>query len=499
MRRRITVSLVVLVLGALAVAGAGTLLLAHGSEERNTEQQLRAQARSIARAGDAVARPGVFSVFVESLRLDDATVVFLDAQSRIIDPGSLPKSVRAGQIDSTALQPSGTATGGSHGRTVFAVAPIDLDRLRAAVAAAAATGSATPTGASTPAGRVARRRAIVVPTGATSAAVVITRRLSAGSGVAGGWFLLAAGLALVVAVGVGDWLGRRITRPLLATEAATRRIALGDLTARVPVERREVPELVSLANSVNTMAEALATSKGLERQFLLSVSHDLRTPLTSIQGFAEAIADGAATDTERAAGVIATEARRLERLVADLLLLAKLDARRFSLHLEPTDLAEVAGGTAEGFGPKADELGLTLQVVPDGHPLVLADPDRLAQVTANLVENALKFAAARVVVTVETVADGAALIVSDDGPGIAAVDLPHVFERLYQSSGRVSNRHVGSGLGLAIVAELVTAMGGTVHAEAPPGRGTRMVVWTRAAGPSASSTSKSMPAPTSSS
>jgi two-component system sensor histidine kinase BaeS len=495
-RRRITFSLCLVVMGALVVAGVGTLVLARGSERRTNRQQLEVQARGIARAGDAVARPGVFAVFVESLRLDDATVIFVNAQSRIIDPGSLPSGVPAARIDLAALQ-AGTVTSGNRGRTVFAVAPMDLNRLRAAVAAAAAAGTATPVTTTTPAGRVARRRSLAVPAGATSAAVVISRRLPAGSGVAGGYFLVAAGLALLVAVGVGDRLGRRITRPLLAAEAATRRIALGDLTARVPVEPKEVPELVSLAYSVNTMAEALAASKGLERQFLLSVSHDLRTPLTSIQGFAEAIADGAAADHEHAAGIIAAEARRLERLVGDLLLLAKLDARRFSMDLRPTDLAEVAGETAGGFGPKAGELGLTLDVAPPSPlPLVLADPDRLAQVTANLVENALNFATARVVVAVEPVPGGAALVVADDGPGIAPVDLPHVFERLYQSSGRVSTRQVGSGLGLAIVAELVTAMGGTVHAEATPGGGTRMVVRVRAA-PTGAWTSRSSLAPTS--
>src|SRR5204862_930821 len=140
--------------------------------------------------------------------------------------------------------------------------------------------------------------------------------------------------------------------------------------------------------SVNAMAEALERSRGLERQFLLSVSHDLRTPLTSIRGWAEAIADRSAPNAPEAAGTILSEARRLERLVTDLLELAKLDARRFSLDVRPTDIAEVVAGTAEGFRPAAKDAKVRVDVdLPrsrDGHLTAAADPDRLGQVVANL-------------------------------------------------------------------------------------------------------------------
>jgi two-component system sensor histidine kinase BaeS len=209
---------------------------------------------------------------------------------------------------------------------------------------------------------------------------------------------------------------------------------------------------------------------------LLSVSHDLRTPLTSIRGFAEAIADGAAPDTHRAAEVIAAESRRLERLVRDLLDLAKLEARQFSLDMRPTDLSEVTADTAEGFRPHADQLGVALTVATPPEPLTItADRDRLAQVVANLVENALKFATARIDVTTSLMVDRKELSVTDDGPGIPSEDLPHIFERLY-TSARTPTRQVGSGLGLAIVAELVSAMHGSVRAESTPTGGTRMVV-----------------------
>ncbi|MHB8669596.1 MAG: HAMP domain-containing sensor histidine kinase, partial [Acidimicrobiales bacterium] len=273
-------------------------------------------------------------------------------------------------------------------------------------------------------------------------------------------------------------------------ERAARRIASGDLAARVPAPDSG-DELAALARSINAMAAALERSRGLERQFLLSVSHDLRTPLTSIRGFAEAIVDGRAPDPVRAATIIGAESRRLERLVRDLLELAKLDARRFSLDLRATDVSEVVGVTVEGFRPAAEEAAVLIDASAalDGARVqrVSADPDRLAQVVANLVENALKFATSRIEVGTDSDGErgGVVIRVDDDGPGITTEDLPNVFRRFF-SSARTPARQVGSGLGLAIVRELVDAMGGTVGAEPSPLGGARMRVtlrpWTRLPG-----------------
>jgi two-component system sensor histidine kinase BaeS len=289
---------------------------------------------------------------------------------------------------------------------------------------------------------------------------------------------------LAVAAAVAANLGRRLTKPLREAQAATRRIAGGDLATRVPIDPDDGEELAGLSESINTMAASLERSRGLERQFLLSVSHDLRTPLTSIRGYAEALAEGRAPDPSHAAGVILSESRRLERLVQDLLELAKLDARRFSLDVRGIDLAEVAADTAEGFRPAAEKAGVDLHVRSRADATIVlaaADPDRLAQVVANLVENALKYART----AIEVGADGVKLWVADDGPGIGAEDLPHVFEPFY-SSARTPTRQVGTGLGLAIVHELVDAMGGAVRAEPDPSGGTRVVVslrsWSSAAG-----------------
>jgi len=218
----------------------------------------------------------------------------------------------------------------------------------------------------------------------------------------------------------------------------------------------------------------------------MSVSHELRTPLTSIRGYSEAVLDGAAEDPVAAAAVISAEARRLERLVQDLLDLARLDADRFSLELRDVDAAEEVRQVVGGFGPRAAELGLDLDLA-DGSEQpcrVVADSDRLGQIVANLVENAAAFATSRVVVGVAGDRDRAVVWVDDDGPGIPSDQLTRVFDR-HVTSDRAPGKGKGSGLGLAIVRELATAMGATVHAESPllPGGGTRMVLQLRPAGP----------------
>ena len=303
------------------------------------------------------------------------------------------------------------------------------------------------------------------------------------------YFLLVAGGALLVAAFVASGLARRISAPLVRAVTTTRQLAGGDLTARVPVNPHDYPELTELAVAINTMGESLSRSQNLERQFLLSVSHELRTPLTSIIGYADAIADGTTEDIAGANAVIGSEARRLGRLLQDLLDLARLDAKRFSFDVRPVDCADVVRATAAAFRPEAETFGLELvTAIPDeGGLWVDTDQDRLSQIVANLTENAFKHAGARVVVGAGVVGSSIAIWVLDDGPGIVAEDLPHVFERHF-TSDRVAGRRLGSGLGLAIVSELATAMRAVVVAESPvvDGRGTRMTVWLPApSGPTA--------------
>jgi two-component system sensor histidine kinase BaeS len=460
--RRITLTMVAVVAGALVVATLGTLVISRASDRRAVRRELGRQAQRLAARIEDAQTPRALRIVGAALRLEGESVVAIGPNG--MRTGTLPPGVSAADLDVGRLRQGRTLTG-AHGPLVFAAAP-------------------------------ARTRNDLVNV------IVLTRRVGRTQGV-GPWVLLVGAVTLAVAAAVAANLGRRLIRPLREAQQATRRIAGGDLAARVPVHPEDGEDLATLARSINLMAASLERSRGLERQFLLSVSHDLRTPLTSIRGYAEALAEGQAPDPPQAASVIVAESRRLERLVGDLLELAQLGARRFSLDVRATDVAEVVGDTADGFLPAAEGAGVTLEVdVPaPGLALAAADPGRLAQVVANLVENALKFARSRIAVgatagSVPERSGGGGSVdvwVEDDGPGIDAADLPHVFEPFYRSA-RSPTRQVGTGLGLAIVHELVDAMGGSVRAEAGvatpfghgAGGGTRVVVslkpWSTAGG-----------------
>jgi two-component system sensor histidine kinase BaeS len=293
------------------------------------------------------------------------------------------------------------------------------------------------------------------------------------------WFLVSAAVAVALGTAVAVALGRRLGRPLYEVVATTEHLARGDLTARLPQPHApDDDELAVLARSVNAMADSLQRAKDQERHFLMSVSHDLRTPLTSIRGYAEAIADGTSDDPSRSAEVIVAESRRLERLVGDLLDLARIDADRFDLTLVPTDVVDIVAGTVEGFGPELRDAGLQLHHELDRTaPLVArVDVDRLAQVVANLTTNAIAFARTAVWANVRAVGDEAWIEIADDGPGIPQAALGRVFERLYQADNQPARRGRGAGLGLAIVAELTTRMGGRCEVTSVEDRGTTFTV-----------------------
>jgi len=441
--RRLVVTMVGMVAAALAVASIGTVVILRLEARAAARTELRDQAVRLAARVETVQAPGALQVVTRALRLEGANVL------RLAEDGSLrgnpPSGVTLADLDSDRLRAGRPVTGVIPGGLAFAAAPANR--------------------------------------GGSTMVLVLTRQVDAGAGVLGPWFLVAVVATLGLAAAVAGNLARRLTRPLREAQEATRRIASGDLAVRVPEEDADGSELAGLARSINAMAETLERSRGMERQFLLSVSHDLRTPLTSIRGFGEALSEGRAPDPAHAGSIIASESRRLERLVGDLLELAKLDARQFSLDIRATDVAEVVSDTTEGFRPAAERAGVALDadlgVGGAALPLAAADPDRLAQVVANLVENALKFATSRISVSVaagdEPGGPAVSIAVDDDGPGIAATDLAHVFEPFYQS-GRAPARQVGSGLGLAIVAELAGAMGGSVRADRVAGGGTRVVV-----------------------
>jgi two-component system sensor histidine kinase BaeS len=285
--------------------------------------------------------------------------------------------------------------------------------------------------------------------------------------------LIAAAAGISLAALAAFLLAQRITRPVRRVVDATRHLAEEREPEPVPIEGAY--EIASLARAFNEMAAQLAKAREAEKQFLLSVSHELKTPLTAIRGYAEGVTDGA-FDPDEAVAIISSEAARLERLVRDLLDLARMNRTDFSIHDETIDLAEVAREAVQRYESQAREFGVTLEAFAPAPAPAIADPDRILQVTSNLVENALRLTPREGVVRVS--AEPGAIMVEDTGPGLKNEDVGRAFERFYLYSRYASDRAVGTGLGLSIVKELTTGMGGSVEVESREGgaSGTRFTV-----------------------
>lgn len=472
LRTRLFVAMASIAVGVLLVTGVVTIGLARRGATDRAVEDLRAKAEPI---GERLERLGAR---LESSRVatgDRTRVAQLLRRVLAISGGSVVTVEPDGTVTEGLVAPAGRpapSTAGTELPEGHTAADLDLDPDTLAAGAVQT-------------GRVGDLAFVARPLGgaATGTPVLILTQPveSDADDRARGFFLVGSALAAGIAMGVAFVLARRLTQPLAAMGATADAIAQGDLGARVSLNGVPDDELAELARTLNGMAEELEHARGLERAFLLSVSHDLRTPLTSIRGYAEALTDGTipATDEQRrAATVIAAESRRLSRLVDDLLDLARLDARQFSLHPRAVDAATVVATAVDAFRPAADDLGIDLAVdTPESVPATI-DADRLGQIVGNLVENALKYA--RRSITVSLTRDGPdafELRVADDGPGLAEEDVDRVFDRLYVSRAR-PGRSVGTGLGLAIVHELAAAMGGaaTVERSAAPTVGATFTV-----------------------
>jgi two-component system sensor histidine kinase BaeS len=277
--------------------------------------------------------------------------------------------------------------------------------------------------------------------------------------------IVAAAATAALAALIAFLLARAIARPVRRVAEATR--GLASASERPPLVPVEGPrELAQLAESFNEVAVALAKAREAERAFLLSVSHELKTPLTAIRGYAEGLEEGA-LPAEEAASTIVAESRRLERLVGDLLDLARMNKAEFSVRREPIDLATIGHEAVRRYEGQAREFGVTLELDSPAEAPATGDADRVLQIVSNLVENALRLTPAGGRVRV-VVAPGQ-LRVEDTGPGLAAEELERAFERFYLYSRYGRERPVGSGLGLAIVKELAEGMGGSVSASSTPG------------------------------
>ncbi|HUQ59181.1 HAMP domain-containing sensor histidine kinase [Lentzea sp.] len=290
--------------------------------------------------------------------------------------------------------------------------------------------------------------------------------------------LFALGIGLVVACLAGLALGTVLARPLRRVASVAHSMSAGRRDLRVPVVG--TVELAEVATSVNALADALQHSESRQRDFLLSVSHELRTPLTAVTGFAESLADGVVTGSQVApvGTVILDEARRLDRLVTDLLGLARLGADDFQLDMASIGLEPVVRSAAEVWHARCHARGVPFSLEITASPVVHADARRLRQVIDGLMENALRVTpVGRPVV----LALSSVLEVRDGGPGLAAEDYPVAFDRGVLHARYQESRPVGTGVGLALVHGLVTRMGGTITAGPAPEGGAAFTVTLRPA------------------
>ena len=276
---------------------------------------------------------------------------------------------------------------------------------------------------------------------------------------------------LIVAGALGWWLSRRITVPVLALSKAADRLSKGRYDVDIPPVRGQ-DEIADLAVSFREMAARLQEADELERNFLLTVSHELRTPLTAIRGHVEALREGIASDPESQAAsleVIEAETARLERLVGDVLDLAKLNARRFTVLREEVDMRRLLDQAYSAFSEEARRREIEYTQKMNGAPVLVSDGDRLLQIISNLLANAFRWTPDGGHIQLELSSENGkvAVAVSDSGPGIDPASRERIFRPFWSRDGR------GTGLGLAISRELALALGGELDLESTPGAGSR--------------------------
>jgi len=324
-------------------------------------------------------------------------------------------------------------------------------------------------------------------TGAVTASVVVdgatvgTVRLMFGTSsgtrardVAWSWIAVAAAVALVVAVIASWWVTRWLTRPIDAMTTAARQFAAGDREARTG--ESGPGELGELAHAFNGMADTVARSERDRRNLTADVAHELRTPLAVLQAGLEELRDGLVEPTSEGLAGLHDQSLRLGRIVQDLAELSAAEAPGATAARDDVDVAQVVADALASHDPQLRAAGLVIHREVAGPALVRADSDRLHQAVGNLLANAARYCrpADEVRVAVRSDDAGVALVVADTGPGLAADELPYVFDRLWR--GRGAEHVAGSGIGLAVVREIVVAHGGTIDAQSSAGGGLTVTI-----------------------
>lgn len=466
LRARLMVSYVLLILLTLCIAGAGGLLLLQDNQRGILNQRLldtlgpaALQARTSLARGVA---PAQLAVEIQAQINPGWRVLFLDEQGAILaDSANELVGLRVPRL--AALQ--------NRGRLPFLAG-------RQKVGERDLMFVASPV-QQTPSGRTFLVLAAVL------------RPVLNGIEELAAPFLLAGIVALLTAMLLAYLLARSIARPLRELTRATEAIARNHYDTQIPV--RGDDEVGRLAASFNAMTRAVQQSHRSQKDFVANVSHELKTPLTTIQGFAQAILDGATRDldgAQYAAQTIYAEAQRMARLVADLLTLARLDAGDVPMEQQTLQLAEIMPIWLERFHTRARNENITLTHAITSPPPILGDAQRLEQVVNNLVDNALKYnhPGGTVHVTLDRddhfTAAGvkasaarsyARLCVQNTGPGIPRAAQARLFERFYRADpARTAG---GSGLGLAIVQEIVRTHHGEIRVHSEPGQGATFCLW----------------------
>jgi signal transduction histidine kinase len=288
--------------------------------------------------------------------------------------------------------------------------------------------------------------------------------------------LYAALGATAMALFLGIFLARTLTRPLRELTRAIRAMTQGELEQRIPVRSQD--ELGQLAAAFNLMSADLARANQLRRQMTADIAHDLRSPLAVITGYVESLRDGVLDPSPERFDVMYSEAQHLQRLVEDLRTLSLADAGELTLNCQPTSPGALLERAAAAYSRRAQRRDIALQVQAGALPEINVDPERMAQVLGNLLSNALRHTpeGGQIVLSARQQVNGLQLAVQDSGEGIAPEDLPHVFDRFYRGDASRQQQEGESGLGLAIAKSIIEAHGGTIAVQSELGRGTTFVM-----------------------
>lgn len=316
----------------------------------------------------------------------------------------------------------------------------------------------------------------------SSGGAVVLQQGIADAGSSAGQFLSRFAVALIIGLVIASLIGyvaaRRLTRPLRAARDAADSIAEG--SRDVVVEPSGPREVADIADAINAVNSALVISEGRQRDFLLSVSHELRTPLTTVKGYAEALADGVVPDTDvaRTGEVMSVEASRLDRLVADLLDLARLGAVDFRIDVVDTSLHELLTESSRVWADRCARDGVSLQVeVPASVTPWKTDPVRVRQIIDNLMENALRVTPSGTSMwLIGRDEDPVTITVRDSGPGLTESDITDAFQPGVLYERYRGQRPVGTGIGLALVGRLARGLGGEASASSVAGSGASFTV-----------------------